>query len=136
MADLDANFLARIEKLNYALGGVLIIVCALLTRQDQALGAAVGVVLTCLNFALLRRLVFKWTSAVKAGDSAGSNRILLILPKMVALMGAVVLSLWLLPIDAIFFVVGYSIFIPAMIVGTVLDSPRPGAADGTGTDHG
>ena len=38
-------------------------------------GVALGVVLTSLNFAALRWLVFRWTAAVKEGDERGTNRI-------------------------------------------------------------
>ena len=58
-------------------------------------------------------------------DDRGGNRIFLILPKMVGLMGAVVLCLWLLPIDAIFFVIGYSVFIVSIVVEGVLSTLRP-----------
>lgn len=122
---MDNDSLTRLERLNYLFGGIVVIVCALATRRDQALGAAVGVVLTCLNFAFMRRLVFKWTESVKNGDDRGGNRIFLILPKMVGLMGAVVLCLWLLPIDAIFFVIGYSVFIVSIVVEGVLSTLRP-----------
>lgn len=123
--------LYRIERLNYLLGGVLVIVTALATRRDQALGAAVGVALTCINFAVLRRLVVKWTTSVKEGDERGGQRIYLILPKMVGLMGAVVLALWLLPIDAIFFVIGYSVF----ILSIVIEGAIGGFRDATGGDE-
>lgn len=115
----------RIERLNYLFGGVLIIVCTLATRRDQALGAAVGVALTCLNFAFMNRLIGRWIDDAKRGDGAGSNRIALIMPKMVALMGAVVLSLAYLPIDAIFFVLGYSVFVLSIMVEGVLSVLRP-----------
>lgn len=127
---IDAALL-RIERLNYLLGGVLVIVTALATRKDQALGAAVGVALTCINFAVLRRLVVKWTTSVKEGDERGGQRIYLILPKMVGLMGAVVLALWLLPIDAIFFVIGYSVF----ILSIVIEGAIGGFRDATGGDE-
>jgi len=126
--------LTRIERLNYLFGGLLCIaVVFLATRRDQALGAAVGVALTCLNFALLRRLVFKWTSSVKEGDERGGTRIYLILPKMVGLMGAVVLALWLLPIDAVFFVVGYSVFILSIVVAGAMAGLGP-TTGGDGDD--
>jgi len=124
--------LLRIERLNYLFGGVLVIACAILAkRQDQALGAAVGVALTCLNFAVLRRLVFKWTRSVKAGDERGSTRIYLILPKMIGLMGAVVLALTLLPIDSIFFVIGYSTFILSIVVAGAMAGLGPDSDDST-----
>jgi hypothetical protein len=124
--------LLRIERLNYLFGGVLVIACAILAkRQDQALGAAVGVALTCLNFAVLRRLVFRWTRSVKAGDERGSTRIYLILPKMIGLMGAVVLALTLLPIDSIFFVIGYSTFILSIVVAGAMAGLGPDSDDST-----
>lgn len=125
---MDAASLTRIERLNYLFGGVLTIAVALFARRDQALGAAVGVALTCLNFALLRRLVFKWTASVKAGDERGSGRMFLILPKMVGMMGAVVLALWILPLDAIFFVIGYSVFIVSIVVEGILHATGSPAA--------
>ncbi|MBK9032087.1 MAG: ATP synthase subunit I [Myxococcales bacterium] len=115
----------RIERLNYLFGGVLVIVCAVATRRDQALGAAVGVALTCLNFWFMNRLIGRWIDDAKRGDGVGANRIALIMPKMVALMGAVVLSLAFLPIDAIFFVIGYSVFIVSIVVEGVLSVLRP-----------
>ncbi len=126
---MDEASLTRIERLNYLFGGVLVIVVAIVTRRDQALGAAVGVALTCLNFAFLRRLVFKWTASAKGkgDDKPGADRMMLVLPKMVGLMAAVVLSLWLLPIDAIFFVIGYSIFIVSIVVESILHAFRPPA---------
>jgi hypothetical protein len=115
--DATDVMLHRIERLNYLFGGVLVIAVAIFAKtRSQALGAAVGVALTCINFAVLRRLVFKWTASVKAGDERGGTRIYLILPKMIGLMGAVVLALWLLPVDAIFFVAGYSVFIISIVV--------------------
>ena len=44
----------------------------------------------------------------------------LIIPKMIALMGAVVACLALLPIDAVAFVVGYSLFIVSIMIETAI----------------
>lgn len=115
----------RIERLNYLFGGVLIIVCALTTHRAQALGAAVGVALTCLNFAFMNRLIGRWIEDAKRGDGVGSARVALIMPKMVGLMVAVVLCLRFLPIDAVFFVIGYSVFIVSIVVEGVLSVLRP-----------
>jgi ATP synthase I chain len=139
---MGANAILRIERLNYLFGGIAIIVAALVATQTQALGVAVGVVLTCLNFFFLRKIVFRWTAAVKAGDEKGGTRIYLILPKMIGMMGAVVLVMLVLPIHAVGFVIGYSIFIVSIVVGTVLDliitptvEPTPGDDTPTST-HG
>jgi hypothetical protein len=85
---VTAAHLPRIERLNYLIGGVLVIVCALtVTHRAQALGAAVGVALTCLNFAFMNRLIGRWLEDAKRGDGVGSSRIALIMPKMAGLMG-------------------------------------------------
>jgi hypothetical protein len=130
---VTSHGIRRIERLNYVLGGIAIIVAALTVPQKLALGVALGVVLTSLNFAALRWLVFRWTAAVKAGDEQGSNRIYLILPKMIGMMGAVALVMIFLPIDAIGFLIGYSIFLPSIVIGAVMDTVAPGPADATTT---
>jgi ATP synthase I chain len=120
---VNADSLQRIERLNYAIGGVLVIAAALTQPRSIALGLAVGVVLTCLNFAMVRRIVFRATHGAANGQS--SNRMMLVLPKMVGLMAAVALSLWLLPINAAAFAVGYSIFIASIIVESIYAATRP-----------
>jgi hypothetical protein len=120
---VTTDSLVRIERLNYALGGVLVIAAALTQPRSIALGIVVGVALTCLNFAAVRRLVFRATHA--AAHGAPSNRMLLVLPKMTFLMAAVALSLWLLPINAAAFAAGYSIFIVSILVESVHAALRP-----------
>jgi hypothetical protein len=121
------RLLLRIERFNYLFGGLLVIAAVIFSaRRDQALGAAIGVALTCINFAVLRRLVVKWTQSVKTGDERGGTRIYLILPKMIGLMGAVVLALALLPIDAIYFVAGYSVFIVSIVVAGAMSGMDSG----------
>jgi hypothetical protein len=136
-----AHPLARIERLNYLLGAAAIAVAALVTGDGRiAAGVAVGVVLTCANFFVLNRLVTKWTADAAAGRP--SNASLLVVPKMVGLMIAVVLSLMLLPIDPIAFTIGYSTFIVSIILDTTFHalwpSPDLGAEAGDESDdhHG
>jgi hypothetical protein len=117
----------RIERINYALGGVLVIAAAITQPRDVALGVAVGVALTCLNFNILRRLVTKWTAAAAKGEP--SNAPMLMLPKMVGLMGAVALAILFLPIQPIAFIVGYSIFMVSIVIDTTLSALRPAATD-------
>lgn len=131
--------MVRIERLNYALGGVLVIAAALTQPQRIALGIAVGVALTCVNFLLLRKLVTKWTSDAAQGKTG--NAPMLMLPKMVGLMGAVALSILVLPIDPIAFVIGYSLFIVSIVIDTTYSALRTqeptatgGVTPGPGTD--
>jgi len=109
--------LLRIERMNYLLGAILSVAALVLYPLPISLGVAVGVALTCINFAILRRLVFRWTSDAAKGVSTGGA--LLMLPKMVGLMGAVVIALAFLPINAIAFVVGFSVFLASIIVEAV-----------------
>lgn len=126
---MTSHGIRRIERLNYVIGGLAIIVAVLTVAKRQALGVTIGVALTCLNFAALRWLIFRWTASVKAGDDKGNNRILLVLPKMVGMMGAVALAVLFLPIDAIAFIIGYSIFLPSIVIAAAMETVSPGPAD-------
>ena len=108
----------RIERLNYVIGAIAIVIAALTQHRAQALGFAVGVGLTCANFFVLRKLVGKWTTDAATGKGGGGAAFLM-MPKMILLMGAVVAALALLPIDAVAFTIGYSIFIVSILFETV-----------------
>ena len=119
----------RIEKFNYVLGAVLVIAGALTQPRDVALGVAVGVALTCANFFVLRKLVAKWTRDAAKGQ--GGTAQLLALPKMIGLMLAVGAAILFLPIDPIAFTIGYSIFIPSILIEATYSALRtPEDVDG------
>jgi hypothetical protein len=133
---MAAPSMQRIERLNYALGGVLVLAAAFTQPRSIALGVTVGVALTCANFFVLRRLVTKWTSDAAKGVSG--NAPLLMLPKMVILMGAVAVAILLLPIDPIAFTIGYSLFIVSIVIDTTysaLKSPET-TPEGNDNHHG
>jgi ATP synthase I chain len=117
----------RIERLNYGISAVAIVLALVTQSRPVALGLAVGAGLTCLNFYVLRRLIVKWTTEAARGK--GGNSGLLMLPKMLGLMGAVAAAVLLLPLDVVAFAVGYSIFIVSIIVETTYTALRPSAAD-------
>lgn len=117
----------RIERINYVIGGVMIVAAAVTQPRDVSLGVAIGVALTCLNFHILRRLITKWTAAAAKGEP--SNAPMLMLPKMVGLMGAVALAILFLPIQPIAFIVGYSIFMVSIVIDTTFSALRPAATD-------
>ena len=121
---MNVGNVARIARLNYVIGGVLVILAAITQKRADALGVAVGVVLTCLNFALLRRLIQRWTSDAAEGRSTTASGMLLI-PKMMGLMVAVVLCLWLLPISGPGFAVGYSVFVVSIFVDLIVSAFHP-----------
>ncbi len=108
----------RIERFNYAFGAVIVAAAALTQTRPVALGVAVGVALTCANFFVLRRLVTRWTAEAARGDKNG-NSAYLMLPKMIALMGAVAAAILLLPIDPLAFTVGYSTFLLSILIDCI-----------------
>jgi hypothetical protein len=113
----------RIERLNYALGAVVIAVGAVTQPRRIALGLAVGALLTCANFFVLRKLVTKWTR--EAASGRGGNSSLLMLPKMIGLMGAVALAVIVLPINVVAFTIGYSIFFVSIVLEATYSALRP-----------
>jgi hypothetical protein len=112
----------RIERMNYAIGAVTVIIGLITQNQEIALGLAVGVGLTCANFFVLRKLVAKWTR--DAAKGAGGTAQLLALPKMVGLMLLVAAAILFLPIDPIAFTIGYSIFIPSILIEATYSALR------------
>lgn len=132
MASAGASIL-RIERLNYGIGAIAIAVAALTQPRDIALGLAVGTLLTCANFFVLRKLVTKWTR--EAATGRGGNASLLMLPKMIGLMGAVALAILVLPIDVVAFTIGYSIFIVSIIVEATFSALRTPDREPTTPGH-
>ena len=113
----------RIERYNYAIGAVVALVGAITQPGRIALGLAIGAALTCLNFFVLRKLVVKWTADAARGETGAA--LYLMLPKMVGLMGAVAVAILLLPIDAVAFVIGYSIFLISIVIETLYSALVP-----------
>jgi len=118
----------RIERLNYALAVVTVLIGLFTQSRPIIIGLMAGSALTCLNFFVLRKLVVKWTAEAASGK--GGNSSLLMLPKMIFLMGAVAVSVLLLPLDVIAFTVGYSIFIISIVIEATYSAMRSTAASG------
>lgn len=113
---MDARSLARVERLNYALGAALILLCVVLTDSSFAMGIALGVVITCVNFAIIRRLVDKLL--VLEPDKRDKTA-LFFLPKMVGLLVVVTVVLFFLPISAIGLAIGFSIFFVSIMIESI-----------------
>jgi len=120
----------RIERLNYLLAIIVVVIGLVTQSREIVLGLMIGAGLTCLNFYALRRLVVKWTAEAASGK--GGNASLLMLPKMIFLMGAVAVAVLFLPIDVIAFTVGYSIFLISIVIETAFSAFRgPSSSAGT-----
>ncbi len=125
----------RIERLNYVLAFVAVVIGLLTQSREIVLGLMIGSALTCLNFYALRRLVVKWTAEAASGK--GGNASLLMLPKMVGLMGAVAVAVLFLPIDVVAFAIGYSIFIVSIVIEAATSAFRaPSATHDTTSENG
>ncbi|MGE0398808.1 MAG: ATP synthase subunit I [Kofleriaceae bacterium] len=123
----------RIERLNYALAVVTVLVGLFTQEKPIIIGLMVGSALTCLNFFVLRKLVAKWTAEAATGK--GGNASLLMLPKMIFLMGAVAVSVLLLPLNVIAFTVGYSIFIISIVIEATYSALRSSPAQSSDSEH-
>jgi len=124
----------RIERINYAIGAIVIAGAALTQPRHIALGLCVGILLTCANFFVLRKLVTKWTREAQTGNDRG-NTALLMLPKMIGLMGAVAIAVVFLRVDVIAFTAGYSIFIVSIIIEATYSSLRTADSEPTEPDE-
>ena len=126
----------RIERINYALAGIVVL-AGLFTRDSRVvLGLMAGASLTCLNFYVLRRLVVKWTADAAAGKGGGTASMLM-MPKMIGLMLAVAAAVLLLPLDVVAFTIGYSIFVLSIVIETASTALRAPAQDPDSEhDHG
>ena len=113
---MDAKSLLRVERLNYVFGAVLIGLCAILTETSFSLGISLGVVITCANFAIIRRLVDKMLASDPDKRSATA---LYFLPKMVGLLVVVAVVLFFLPVSAIGLAIGFSIFFMSIMVESI-----------------
>jgi hypothetical protein len=107
--------MTRIERMNYLFGAALVIGAALTTEPRHALGIAVGVALSCLNFVVLSRLVKNW---IRPGSTIGRGGFLF-LPKTMVLMISVVLALAFLPISGVGLAIGYSVFVISIFVEAI-----------------
>ncbi|CAN5894817.1 hypothetical protein BH11MYX2_BH11MYX2_23830 [soil metagenome] len=133
---MGSDSILRIERTNYVLAMVLVIL-AVITRQskDIVLGVLVGSALTSVNFFFLRKLIAKWTADAAAGKPGNAQ--LLMMPKMIGLMGAVMVCMLLLPLDVVAFTVGFSIFIASIMTGAIGSAVRGAPADSDSeTNHG
>jgi hypothetical protein len=120
----------RIERLNYGISAVLVLLALITQTQTITLGLACGAALTCANFYVLRRLISRWTADAAAGRKSNSS--MLMLPKMIALMGLVAVAVLMLPINVIAFAAGYSIFIASIIIESIYSTIKPPIEDSHG----
>jgi hypothetical protein len=130
---VDPRALLRIERMNYVFAGLLIALLAALGTREQLLGAAIGSVVSCLNFSAVRRIVER-TLRARAKDG-GSGQAMFMLPKMMILIFVVAAAIYLLPLSPVFLALGFSIFLLSIAIESVRFIMAP-PSGGDGTSHG
>jgi hypothetical protein len=110
---MDPKALGRIERKNYIIGGLLIVLAALFGTFEQALGMVFGVVLSALNFSAIRRLIERMLAAA---EDQRARIMGWFVPKMGLLMAAVAAVLYFLPVDPVAFAVGFSVFLASVAI--------------------
>ena len=126
---MDRTSLARIERMNYILGGAFIALVAALGTGAQLLGAVVGAVVSALNFTILRLLVERMAAAA-AGQRVGRLSSLALIPQLLVLMVGVAAAVVFLPLSVPMVAAGFSVFLVSIAVETVRYVLRNPAANG------
>lgn len=105
---MGAKDLIKIERWNLLLGGTFILVAALVFATPVLVGVTAGAVLSCANFAGMRKLV-----AATLGARGPRKAVfqLLLIGKMGVLFVLVFLAIRFLPMNPAAFAVGLSVFL-------------------------
>jgi len=128
-ATVEAKLLASVERWNLVLSAALVVAAALIRPTPTVVGGvAVGAVLACLNFRILRWLVER----IAVAGAKGAFLALLFV-KMALLLGAVWLALRLLPHAVVPFLTGFSVFLISTFIAAIRASLwQARAQDGAG----
>ncbi len=111
---MEPKHLTSVERMTMILAGIVIAAGAIAAPRRVAFGITVGAALMVANAWVMRRVGRKVMKASRPGAA-----ILLLNLKMLTLVGLVFLVLHFLPIDAIGFLIGVSIFPVAILVAAV-----------------
>lgn len=107
--------LSSLERWTLGLAAAVIAVSLLALPQRITLGVSIGAGLMCLNAWALRRIGLR---AVRTADRPGLS-LLLFIVKMTLLLGVLYLILRYLPVDAIGFIIGVSVFPVAALISAL-----------------
>lgn len=123
----------RIERTNYLLGAILVAVVAALGTGEQTLGVGVGAILSAINFTAIRRMV---EASARAPEGEKTRPALFFVPKMIALMAAVALAVYFLPLSPVMLAVGFSVFLISIAIETMRFVAGRDQQDGAGRGAG
>ena len=107
--------LARIERTNLILAGVLTALAGMLWGARGAVAAGAGALLACADFWLLVRIGARLVASARDGNPSRGLSFLLI-GKTMALFALVYIAIGVLHLDAIPFALGFSVFVVSIMM--------------------
>ena len=110
---MDINSLKRVELLNYLFGAAFILISFGISTLYMCSGITVGVLLSCINFSIIRMLVAK---LLKVSPEHRSRTAFVFVPKMTGLLAIVALAVFFLPISPVGIGIGFSVFLLSIMV--------------------
>ena len=113
--NLDGKQLGLVERWTLVLAAIVIAAATITMSRRVALGVSVGAAIMCLNAYAMRRLGQRVLKTISRPGFA----ILLFNAKMGLLIAVVYLALRFLPVDAIGFLVGVSVFPVAIVAAAI-----------------
>jgi hypothetical protein len=107
--------LARIERTNVILGIVATAIAGIVWGGRGTLGAGVGALLACADFAVLARVGARAVAAARAGRSPWGLGLALV-GKMAALFVAVFIAVRVAQLAVLPFALGFSVFVVSILL--------------------
>lgn len=126
MAQLEVRFIHGVVWKTLILGVVAVVVSGLWLGSAMAVSVLSGTVVAALNLRFVAWLSQKMIGRAKKGNTNSTAWAMLLLVKMFVLFGLIFVLIALLDVDAIGFVTGFSLFLPAIAWQAAL-----GGSDGT-----
>jgi hypothetical protein len=112
---MNAPVLRRIERTNVILGIAATAIAGLVWGTEGTVGAAVGVLLACADFAVLARLGARAVAAARAGGTPWGLGLALV-GKMAALFVLVFLAIRVARLAVLPFALGFSVFVVSILL--------------------
>ncbi len=125
---MDKQTVTAIERWNLIIGIAMIAASAVFWRLDVFIGMATGVILGSANFMAIRWVIAKFMTAK---ESAKAGLMVALILKMAGMMVAVMLVMKFLPMNALAFLIGISVFFISILIETARMSGRSHKNGGT-----
>jgi len=119
---MDKKTVTAIERWNIIIGIAMVAASVVFWRLDVFVGMAVGVGLGAVNFMAIRWVVGKFMVVKESARGALAGALLV---KMLGLIVLVFLAIKYLPMNALAFAAGISVFFVSILIETARIGSRP-----------